>query len=104
MSYLAIKPKTHGVSYGSDLRLFTRYAEMPAVLYGPAAESARVLDGRAGSSGHRKFPSKNLGMDVARDARRALDLLVERCTKDATCHEEFPDLARDLDRLMAVLQ
>lgn len=28
-------PKTHGVSYGSDLRLFTRYAEMPAVLYGP---------------------------------------------------------------------
>jgi acetylornithine deacetylase len=27
--------RTHGVSYGSDLRLFTRYAEMPAVLYGP---------------------------------------------------------------------
>ncbi len=26
---------SHGVSYGSDLRLFTRYAEMPAVLYGP---------------------------------------------------------------------
>jgi acetylornithine deacetylase len=26
---------THGVSYGSDLRLFTRYASMPAVLYGP---------------------------------------------------------------------
>jgi acetylornithine deacetylase len=26
---------THGVSYGSDLRLFTRYAAMPAVLYGP---------------------------------------------------------------------
>jgi acetylornithine deacetylase len=26
---------THGVSYGSDLRLFTRYAKMPAVLYGP---------------------------------------------------------------------
>lgn len=29
------QPKTHGVSYGSDLRLFTRYGEMPAVLYGP---------------------------------------------------------------------
>lgn len=28
-------PRTHGVSYGSDLRLFTRYARMPAVLYGP---------------------------------------------------------------------
>jgi acetylornithine deacetylase len=32
---LGSQPKTHGVSYGSDLRLFTRYAEMPAVLYGP---------------------------------------------------------------------
>jgi len=32
---LGSRPKTHGVSYGSDLRLFTRYAEMPAVLYGP---------------------------------------------------------------------
>jgi acetylornithine deacetylase len=28
-------PVTHGVSYGSDLRLFTRYAAMDAVLYGP---------------------------------------------------------------------
>lgn len=28
-------PKTHGVCYGSDLRLFTRHAGMPAVLYGP---------------------------------------------------------------------
>ena len=32
---LGSQPRTHGVSYGSDLRLFTRYAEMPAVLYGP---------------------------------------------------------------------
>lgn len=32
---LGHRPKTHGVSYGSDLRLFTRYANMPAVLYGP---------------------------------------------------------------------
>jgi acetylornithine deacetylase len=29
------EPVTHGVSYGSDLRLFTRYAGMHAVLYGP---------------------------------------------------------------------
>lgn len=27
--------RMRGVSYGSDLRLFTRYARMPAVLYGP---------------------------------------------------------------------
>jgi acetylornithine deacetylase len=32
---LGCDPATHGVSYGSDLRLFTRYASMPAVLYGP---------------------------------------------------------------------
>jgi len=32
---LGSEPVTHGVSYGSDLRLFTRYADMPAVLYGP---------------------------------------------------------------------
>jgi acetylornithine deacetylase len=29
------EPRMHGVTYGSDLRLFTRYARMPAVLYGP---------------------------------------------------------------------
>jgi len=28
-------PAVHGVSYGSDLRLFTRHGGMPAVLYGP---------------------------------------------------------------------
>jgi len=27
--------RTHGVAYGSDLRLFTRYAKVPTVLYGP---------------------------------------------------------------------
>jgi acetylornithine deacetylase len=27
--------RTHGVPYGSDLRLFTNHASMPAVLYGP---------------------------------------------------------------------
>jgi acetylornithine deacetylase len=27
--------RIHGVPYGSDLRLFTRYANIPAVLYGP---------------------------------------------------------------------
>ncbi|MCZ6695505.1 MAG: ArgE/DapE family deacylase [Acidobacteria bacterium] len=28
-------PARHGVPYGSDLRLFTRYGKMPAILYGP---------------------------------------------------------------------
>jgi acetylornithine deacetylase len=35
VTMLSREPRTHGVSYGSDLRLFTRYAHMPAVLYGP---------------------------------------------------------------------
>ena len=29
------EPRAHGVPYGSDLRLFTRHAGVPAVLYGP---------------------------------------------------------------------
>ncbi|MCH8021493.1 ArgE/DapE family deacylase [candidate division KSB1 bacterium] len=29
------KPKLEGVTYGSDLRLFTNHGKMPAVLYGP---------------------------------------------------------------------
>jgi acetylornithine deacetylase len=32
---LRSESRIRGVSYGSDLRLFTRYAAMPAVLYGP---------------------------------------------------------------------
>jgi acetylornithine deacetylase len=28
-------PSSHGVPYGSDLRFFTNYARIPAVLYGP---------------------------------------------------------------------
>ena len=29
------RAKLKGVTYGSDLRLFTNYAKIPAVLYGP---------------------------------------------------------------------
>jgi acetylornithine deacetylase/succinyl-diaminopimelate desuccinylase-like protein len=32
---LGAEPRARGVPYGSDLRLFTRYARVPAVLYGP---------------------------------------------------------------------
>jgi acetylornithine deacetylase/succinyl-diaminopimelate desuccinylase-like protein len=31
----AAAPTVRGVPYGSDLRLFTNHADMPAVLYGP---------------------------------------------------------------------
>ena len=32
---LGVDAELRGVTYGSDLRLFTNYAGMPAVLYGP---------------------------------------------------------------------
>jgi len=79
----------YGVSYGTR-------AALSYLRQFPDRVRTVILDGVAP-------PSKNLGMDVARDAQRALDLLVERCAKDAACHEEFPDLARDVDSLMAVL-
>ena len=59
-------PRTHGVSYGSDLRLFTRYAEMPAVLYGPG-------DVRLAHSANEKVPLEELVR-----AAEVLGLLVAR--------------------------
>lgn len=35
MIVLGEEPKLEGVTYGSDLRLFTNYANIPTVLYGP---------------------------------------------------------------------
>jgi pimeloyl-ACP methyl ester carboxylesterase len=79
----------YGVSYGTR-------AALSYLRQFPERVRSVILDGVAP-------PSKNLGMDVARDAQRALDLLVDRCADDAACHEEFPELARDLDSLMAAL-
>ena len=42
---LGAVPRTRGVPYGSDLRLFTNHAGMPAVLYGPGDVSlAHAVD------------------------------------------------------------
>jgi acetylornithine deacetylase len=42
---LGAPPRTRGVPYGSDLRLFTNHASMPAVLYGPGDVSlAHAVD------------------------------------------------------------
>lgn len=79
----------YGVSYGTR-------AALEYLRQFPDRVRSVILDGVAP-------PSKNLGMDVARDAQRALDLLVERCAGDVACHTEFPDLTRDLDNLMAAL-
>jgi acetylornithine deacetylase len=57
---------THGVSYGSDLRLFTRYASMPAVLYGPG-------DVRVAHSANESVPLSELVQ-----ATEVLTLLIAR--------------------------
>jgi acetylornithine deacetylase len=57
---------THGVSYGSDLRLFTRYASMPAVLYGPG-------DVRVAHSANESVPLEELVQ-----AAEVLTLLIAR--------------------------
>jgi acetylornithine deacetylase len=42
---LGAKPVIEGVTYGSDLRLFTNHAHMPAVLYGPGdVRQAHAVD------------------------------------------------------------
>jgi acetylornithine deacetylase len=63
---LATTPPTHGVSYGSDLRLFTRYAEMPAVLYGPG-------DVRLAHAANERLP-----IDELVSATEVLTLMVAR--------------------------
>jgi acetylornithine deacetylase len=63
---LGSESSTHGVSYGSDLRLFTRYASMAAILYGPG-------DVRVAHSANESVPLEEL---VA--AAEVLTLLIAR--------------------------
>jgi pimeloyl-ACP methyl ester carboxylesterase len=80
----------YGLSYGTRaaltyLRLF------------PERVRAAILDGVVP-------PTEALGLDVAADAQRAIDLVIARCSLDSRCHEAFPDLANDLDSVMERLE
>jgi pimeloyl-ACP methyl ester carboxylesterase len=80
----------YGLSYGTRaaltyLRLF------------PERVRAAILDGVVP-------PTEALGLDVAADAQRAIDLVIARCSSDTLCREAFPDLARDLDSVMERLE
>jgi pimeloyl-ACP methyl ester carboxylesterase len=80
----------YGLSYG------TRAALTYLRMYPERVRSA-ILDGVAP-------PTEVLGVDVAADAERAIHLVIARCASDPKCREAFPDLAKDLDSLMARLE
>jgi pimeloyl-ACP methyl ester carboxylesterase len=80
----------YGLSYGTRaaltyLRLF------------PGRVRAAILDGVVP-------PTEALGLDVAADAQRAIDLVMARCASDPRCHEAFPEPASDLDAVMSRLE
>jgi pimeloyl-ACP methyl ester carboxylesterase len=80
----------YGLSYGTRAAL--TYLRMF-----PGRVRTVVLDGVVP-------PTAVLGLDVAKDAQRALDILIARCEADPVCAKAFPDLGGDLDRLMVRLR
>jgi pimeloyl-ACP methyl ester carboxylesterase len=80
----------YGLSYG------TRAALTYLRLYPERVRSA-ILDGVVP-------PTETLGLDVAADAQRAIDLVIARCAKDPLCHQAFPEPANDLDSVMERLE
>lgn len=75
----------YGVSYG------TRVAQHYLRRY-PEHVRAVILDGVIA-------PGATLLVDSAFHAQRALDLIFERCGKEAACHTAFPDPAGDFSTL-----
>jgi pimeloyl-ACP methyl ester carboxylesterase len=79
----------YGVSYGTR-------AALSYLRQYPSRVRAVILDGVAP-------PTEALGLDVARDAQRSLDVMMARCASEPPCHEAFPHLKEDLDRLLRSL-
>ncbi len=77
----------YGVSYG------TRVAQVYLAQH-PDQVRTMILDGVVS-------PARPLGLTMASDAQRALDLIFARCATDPACHSAFPDLAGDLAALIA---
>ena len=80
----------YGLSYGTRAAL--TYLRMF-----PERVRAVILDGVVP-------PTEVLGQDVAKDAERAIDLVIARCSSDSRCREAFPDLSQDLDSVMERLE
>jgi len=77
----------YGISYGTR-------AALAYLRQFPDRVRSVILDGIAP-------PTEALGLDVARDAQRAFDLLVARCENDVSCRDAFGSLEDDLEALMA---
>lgn len=80
----------YGLSYGTR-------AALTYVRMFPERVRAVILDGVVP-------PTEVLGLDVAADAQRALDLTIARCSSDPRCRVAFPHLSKDLDSVMERLQ
>ncbi len=80
----------YGVSYGS------RAALTYLKLY-PDNVRALILDGVVPQD-------EPLGLEVAADAQRALELIFARCAADEACNQAFPDIAGEFDRLLEQLR
>jgi pimeloyl-ACP methyl ester carboxylesterase len=80
----------YGVSYGTR-------AALTYVRQYPANVRAVILDGVVPAD-------EALGVDVARDAQRALELIFARCESDADCRTAFPDLRAEFESLLAELE
>ncbi len=79
----------YGVSYGT--RVAQHYLRRH-----PERTRALILDGVVPSEAA-------LGPDVARQAQRVLDRLMARCAAEPACAERYPQLAPQLDSLLASL-
>jgi pimeloyl-ACP methyl ester carboxylesterase len=80
----------YGLSYGT--RVATTYLRRF-----PHRVRVAILDGVVP-------PTETLGLDLARDAERAIELVLSRCASDEECRAAFPDLPGSLDRLMKQLE
>lgn len=79
-----------GVSYGTRAAL--TYLQMF-----PDNVRSIVLDGVVPQD-------EPLGLEVAKDAQRALDLLFERCREETACSQAFPNLENEFNSLFAALK
>jgi len=84
------KINIYGLSYGTRAGL--NYLRMY-----PERVRSIILDGVAP-------PQISLGLSVAKDAERSLNLIFHRCQSEPSCNENFPDVAIAFDEILANLE